>query len=293
MSTSTTNASPFSASPAGAGRLAGKVAFITGAARGQGRSHALRLAREGADIIAIDLCGPLPTVGYPLSTPDDLAKTVGLVEELDRRIVAAQADVRDLASLERAVADGVAELGRLDIVCANAGILSSGSLADLSEEAWREMIDINLSGVWRTCRAAIPHLIAGGRGGSIVLTSSVAGLKSYPNIAHYVSAKHGVTGLMRTLAVELAPHRIRVNSVHPTQVDTDMIQNDVMYRLFCPDSENPTREEFAAASRATGLLPVDWVEAIDVSNAVLFLASEDARYITGTALAIDAGALIS
>jgi (+)-trans-carveol dehydrogenase len=293
MSTSSTSDGTFSASPAGAGRLAGKVAFITGAARGQGRSHALRLAGEGADIIAIDLCGPLPSVGYPLSTPDDLATTVGLVEELDRRIVAAQADVRDLASLERALADGVAELGRLDIVCANAGILSSGSLADLTVEAWREMIDINLSGVWRTCRAAIPHLIAGGRGGSIVLTSSVAGLKSYPNIAHYVSAKHGVTGLMRTLAVELAPHRIRVNSVHPTQVDTDMIQNDVMYRLFCPDSKNPTRQEFAAASRATGLLPVDWVEAIDVSNAVLFLASDDARYITGTALAVDAGALVS
>jgi (+)-trans-carveol dehydrogenase len=292
VSTSTTSGSPASASPSGAGRLAGKVAFITGAARGQGRSHALRLAREGADIIAIDLCGPLPTVGYPLSTPEDLAMTVDLVEELDRRIVAAPADVRDLASLEQALAVGVAELGRLDIVCANAGILSSGSLADLTEEAWREMIDINLSGVWRTCRAAIPHLIAGGRGGSIVLTSSVAGLKSYPNIAHYVSAKHGVTGLMRTLAVELAPHRIRVNSVHPTQVDTGMIQNDVMYRLFCPDSENPTKEEFAAASRATGLLPVDWVEAIDVSNAVLFLASEDARYITGTALAIDAGALM-
>ena len=291
MSTSATSASTASASPSGAW-LAGKVAFITGAARGQGRSHALRLAREGADIIAIDLCGPLPTVGYPLSTPEDLAMTVDLVEELDRRIVAAPADVRDLASLEQALAVGVAELGRLDIVCANAGILSSGSLADLTEEAWREMIDINLSGVWRTCRAAIPYLIAGGRGGSIVLTSSVAGLKSYPNIAHYVSAKHGVTGLMRTLAVELAPHRIRVNSVHPTQVDTDMIQNDVMYRLFCPDSENPTKEEFAAASRATGLLPVDWVEAIDVSNAVLFLASEDARYITGTALAIDAGALM-
>ena len=277
---------------AGIGRLTGKVAFVTGAARGQGRSHALRLAREGADIIAIDLCGPIPTVDYPLSTSADLARTADLVEALDRRIVTAQADVRDLASLERAVADGVAEFGRLDIVCANAGILSSGSLDELSEAAWREMIDINLSGVWRTCKAAIPHIVAGGRGGSIILTSSVAGLKSYPNIAHYVSAKHGVTGLMRTLAVELAPHRIRVNSVHPTQVDTDMIQNEVMYRLFCPDSDNPTKEEFAAASRATGLLPVDWVEAIDVSNAVLFLASDEARYITGTALAIDAGALI-
>jgi (+)-trans-carveol dehydrogenase len=292
MTTSTASMSTASAS-SGAGRLAGKVAFITGAARGQGRSHALRLAQEGADIIAIDLCGPLPSVEYPLSTPEDLAATVELVEALDRRIVAVQADVRDLTSMERALADGVAELGRLDVVCANAGILSSGSLADLSEEAWREMIDINLSGVWRTCKVAIPHLIAGGRGGSMILTSSVAGLKSYPNIAHYVAAKHGVTGLMRTLAVELAPHRIRVNSVHPTQVDTDMIQNDVMYRLFCPESENPTKEEFAAASRATGLLPVDWVDTIDVSNAVLFLASDDARYITGTALAIDAGALIS
>ena len=279
-------------SQAGTRRLTGKVAFITGAARGQGRSHALRLASEGADIIAVDFCGPIPSVDYPLSTASDLARTAELVEALDRRIVAVQADVRDLASLERAVAAGVAELGSLDIVCANAGILSSGSLDELSEAAWRQMIDINLSGVWRTCKAAMPYIIAGGRGGSIILTSSVAGLKSYPNIAHYVAAKHGVTGLMRTLAVELASYRIRVNSVHPTQVDTDMIQNDVMYRLFCPDSDNPTREEFAAASRATGLLPVDWVEAIDVSNAVLFLASDDARYITGTALAIDAGALI-
>src|SRR5260370_12936961 len=275
------------------GRVAGKVAFITGAARGQGRSHAIRLAQEGADVIAVDLCGPLPTVQYPLSTADDLATTVRLVEALGRRIVASQADVRDFGSLELALAKGIAKLGSMDIVSANAGILSSGSLGELSETAWREMIDINLSGVWRTCKAAIPHLIAGGRGGSIILTSSVAGLKAYANIAHYVSAKHGVTGLMRTLAAELAPHRIRVNSLHPTQVDTNMIQNDVMYRLFCPELENPTREDFAAASRATGLLPVDWVEASDVSNALLFLASDEARYITGTALAIDAGALIT
>jgi (+)-trans-carveol dehydrogenase len=275
------------------GLLAGQVAVVTGAARGQGRSHAVALAKQGASIIALDACAPIATVPYPLSTKADLQATADQVDALGARVISGVVDVRDLAELEQFVAGAVAELGRLDIVCANAGILSSGSLADLTEEAWREMIDINLSGVWRTCRAAIPHLISGGRGGSIVLTSSVAGLKSYPNIAHYVSAKHGVTGLMRTLAVELAPHRIRVNSVHPTQVDTDMIQNDVMYRLFCPDSENPTKEEFAAASRATGLLPVDWVEAIDVSNAVLFLASDDARYITGTALAIDAGALIS
>jgi (+)-trans-carveol dehydrogenase len=275
------------------GRLAGKVAFITGAARGQGRSHAIRLAAEGADIIAVDRCGPLPTVAYPLASPADLAETVASVEALDRRIVARQADVRDLASLDRAVREGVAELGRLDIVAANAGILSSGSLAELSEQAWREMIDVNLSGVWRTCRVAIPHLIAGGRGGSIILTSSVAGLKSYPNMAHYVAAKHGVTGLARALATELAAYRIRVNSVHPTQVDTDMIQNSVMYRLFRPDLDHPGREDFAAASRATGLLPIDWVESADVSSALLFLASDEARYITGTALPVDAGALIA
>jgi (+)-trans-carveol dehydrogenase len=274
-----------------AGRVEGKVAFITGAARGQGRSHAIRLAQEGADIIAVDHCGDIDTVSYPMATPEDLAETVRQVEALDRRIVARQADVRDTDSLRAAVDEGVAELGRLDIVSANAGILSNGQSHELSEDTWGQMIDINLSGVWRTCKVAIPHLIAGGRGGSIVLTSSVAGLRSYSGVSHYVSAKHGVVGLMKTLAQELAPHSIRVNTVNPTQVDTDMIQNESMYHLFCPDIENPTREEFGAASAATILLPVDWVESIDVSNAVLFLASDEARYITGVALPIDAGAL--
>ncbi|HTF06894.1 MAG TPA: mycofactocin-coupled SDR family oxidoreductase, partial [Asanoa sp.] len=249
------------------------------------------LAAAGADIIAVDLCAQLATVDYPMSTPEDLAITVREVEALDRRIVARVADVRDTASLRAAVDAGVAELGRLDIVAANAGILSSGSLDQLDERAWREMVDVNLSGVWRTTKVAIPHILAGGRGGSIVLTSSVAGLKSYPNVAHYVAAKHGVVGLMRTLAVELAPHGIRVNTVNPTQVDTDMIQNDVMYRLFVPDEANPTKEQFAAASRATALLPVDWIESVDVSNALLFLASDAARYITGVALPVDAGAV--
>ncbi|GAA0257829.1 mycofactocin-coupled SDR family oxidoreductase [Cryptosporangium japonicum] len=273
-------------------KLAGKVAFITGAARGQGRSHAVTLAAEGADIIAVDLCAPLDTVGYPLATPEDLAETVRQVEALDRRIVARVADVRDTASLRAAVDEGVAELGRLDIVSANAGILSSGSTQELTEAAWREMIDINLSGVWRTCKVAIPHVIAGGRGGSLILTSSVAGLKSYPNVGHYVAAKHGVVGLARTLATELGPYGIRVNTVNPTQVDTDMIQNDVMYRLFVPDSLHPTREQFAAASRATGLLPVDWISSRDVSEVVLFLASDAARYVTGISLPVDAGATL-
>ncbi|MDT4934873.1 MAG: hypothetical protein QOK11_2765 [Pseudonocardiales bacterium] len=275
-----------------AGRVEGKVAFITGAARGQGRSHALRLAEEGADIIAVDLCEDIKSVDYPLASRADFDETVRRVEELGRRIVAREADVRDVESLRAAVDAGVAEFGRLDIVSANAGILSNGQSHELSEETWGDMIDINLSGVWRTCKVAIPHLIAGGRGGSIVLTSSVAGLRSYNGVSHYVSAKHGVVGLMKTLAQELAPHSIRVNTVNPTQVDTAMIQNESMYHLFCPDVENPTREDFGSASAATILLPIDWVESIDVSNAVLFLASHEARYITGVALPIDAGALI-
>jgi SDR family mycofactocin-dependent oxidoreductase len=227
-----------------------------------------------------------------MATAEDLAETVRQVEALDRRIVARQADVRDTGSLRAAVDAGVAELGRLDIVCANAGILSNGPSHELSEDTWGQMIDINLSGVWRTCKAAIPHLIAGGNGGSIVLTSSVAGLRSYSGVSHYVSAKHGVVGLMKTLAQELAPHRIRVNTVNPTQVDTPMIMNEPMYRLFCPDVDEPTREDFAPASQAMHLLPIPWVDPRDVSNAVLFLASDDARYITGTALPVDAGVLI-
>ena len=274
------------------GRVAGKVAFITGAARGQGRSHAVRLAEEGADIIAVDLCGDMANVPYPLATPGDLAETVRQVEALDRRIVARQADVRDQAALKSAVDDGVAEFGRLDIVCANAGVNQPTPAQDMDEEVWGDIVDVDLSGVWRTCKAAIPHLIAGRRGGSIVLTSSAAGLKGYANIAHYTAAKHGVVGLMKTLAQELAPHRVRVNTVNPTQVDTPMIMNEPMYKLFCPDVSEPTRDDFAPASQAMHLLPVPWVAPRDVSNAVLFLASDEARYITGTAVPVDAGVLI-
>lgn len=275
-----------------AGRVEGKVVLITGAARGQGRSHAIRLAEEGADVIAVDACADVDTVDYPMASADDLATTAKHVEALGRRVVTQQADVRDLAGLTAAVDRGVAELGHLDVVVANAGILSNGPAHELSEQAWQQMIDINLSGVWRTCRAAIPHLVAGGRGGSIILVSSVAGLRSYAGVAHYVAAKHGVVGLMKNLAQELAEHRIRVNTVNPTQVDTDMIQNDSMYRLFCPDVPEPTRQDFAAASAATILLPIDWVEPVDVSNAVLFLASDESRYITGVSLPVDGGALL-
>jgi (+)-trans-carveol dehydrogenase/(-)-trans-carveol dehydrogenase len=274
------------------GRVAGKVAFITGAARGQGRSHAIRLAQEGADIIAIDACEDMPGMPYAGATEADLAQTVKAVEALDRRIVASKADVRDYEGLKMALDDGVAQLGRLDIVSANAGIGSSPyPAADLAEQTWRDMIDVNLTGVWHTAKAAIPHLRAAG-GGAMVLTSSAAGLQAYANIAHYVSAKHGVVGLMRTLALELAPDFIRVNSIHPTQVDTPMIQNEATYRLFRPDLDHPTEADFEPASQAMNALPIPWVDPVDISNAVLFLASDEARYITGVALPVDAGTVI-
>jgi (+)-trans-carveol dehydrogenase len=274
-----------------AGRVAGKVAFITGAARGQGRSHAIRLAQEGADIIAVDLCAQIDTVPYGMATPADLEETVKAVEALDRRIVATQADVRDYGALNRPLGDGVAQLGRLDIVSANAGIFSMGTLAELTDQQWQDMIDVNLTGVWHAAKAAIPQLIEQGTGGSIVLTSSAAGLEGMPNIGHYVSAKHGVVGLMRTLALELAPHSIRVNSVHPTTVNTDMIQNQTTYRMFRPDLENPTAKDAEDAFTSINALPIPWVEPVDISNAVLFLASDEARYITGVTLPVDAGEL--
>ncbi len=275
-----------------AGRVEGKVAFITGAARGQGRSHAIRLAQEGADIIAIDLCAQVDSVPYPMSTPDDLAQTVREVEALDRRIVATQADVRDYGAVKAALDAGVAELGRLDIVAANAGISSVGRAEELPEQTWQDMIDTNLTGVWHAAKAAIPHLKAGGRGGSIIITSSAAGLMAMQNIGHYVTAKHGLVGLMRTLALELAPDSIRVNSLHPTTVNTAMIQNAPTYALFRPDLENPTAEDAAESLLTLNALPVKWVEPIDISNALLFLASDEARYITGVTLPIDAGCVI-
>jgi (+)-trans-carveol dehydrogenase/(-)-trans-carveol dehydrogenase len=275
------------------GRVAGKVAFITGAARGQGRSHAVRLAQEGADIVAVDICEDVPGIPYPGATEADLAETVKLVEALDRRIVAAKADVRDYTGLKAVLDDGVAQLGRLDIVSANAGIGTAPVPAwELDESVWQTMLDINLTGVWHTAKAAIPLLIEGGHGGSIILTSSAAGLQAYENIAHYVSAKHGVVGLMRTLALALAPHFIRVNSIHPTQVDTPMIQNEPTWRLFRPDLEHPTEADFAPASQAMNALPIPWVEPVDISNAVLYLASDESRYVTGVALPVDAGAVI-
>jgi (+)-trans-carveol dehydrogenase len=275
------------------GKLEGKVAFITGAARGQGRSHAVRLAQEGADIIAVDLCAQMGSVGYPMATEEDLAETVRQVEALDRRIVASVADVRDSAALKGAVDDGVAQLGRLDIVLANAGIATFAPVEDLTDDMWDEMIAVNLTGVFKTVRAAVPHIKAGGRGGAIVLTSSTAGIKGLANLAHYVAAKHGVVGLVKTMANEFAPDMIRVNSVHPTSVNTDMIHNEETYGLFRPDKPKSevTREEAGESFKTMNALPIEWVEPVDISNAILFLVSDDARYVTGVQLPVDAGSV--
>jgi SDR family mycofactocin-dependent oxidoreductase len=276
------------------GRLQGKVAFITGAARGQGRSHAVRLAEEGADIIAIDVCGPVSSnTQIEPATPEDLTETADLVKRLNRRIVAAEVDVRDYAALKSAVDSGVEQLGRLDVVCANAGIGNGGQTLDRTNEAdWTDMIDVNLSGVWKTVKAAVPHLISQGQGGSIILTSSVGGLKAYPHTGHYIAAKHGVVGLMRTFAVELGRHSIRVNSVHPTNVNTPLFMNEGTMKLFRPDLANPGKDDLAVAAQFMHVLPVGWVEPVDISNAVLFLASDEARFITGLTMTVDAGSML-
>jgi (+)-trans-carveol dehydrogenase len=276
------------------GRVEGKVAFITGAARGQGRAHAVRLAQEGADIIAIDICKKIDTVDViAASTPEDLAETADLVKGHNRRIVTAEVDVRDYDAMKAAVDSGVEQLGRLDIIVANAGIGNGGQTLDKTSEAdWTAMIDINLSGVWKTVKAGVPHILAGGRGGSIILTSSVGGLKAYPHCGHYVAAKHGVVGLMRTFAVELGAQNVRVNSVHPTNVNTPLFMNDDTMKLFRPDLENPGPDDMKVVGELMHTLPIGWVEPEDIANAVLFLASDESRYITGVTLPVDGGSCL-
>lgn len=272
------------------GRLAGKVALITGAARGIGRAQAVRFAQEGADIVALDVCGPVDTVITPHSTPADLDTTASLVSEAGGRVHTEIVDVRDLAGMQSAADRGVHRFGGLDVVCATAGVTSRGMAVDLDENAWRTMLDVNLTGVWHTCRATAPHLIERGAG-AMILTSSIAGLRGLVGVAHYTAAKHGVIGLMRSLANELAPHHVRVNCVNPTNVDTPMIHNDVVSSAFRPDLDRPpTRAEFAEAARPMNMLAVPWVDAVDVANAALFLASDEARYITAIVLPVDAGA---
>ncbi len=267
------------------GQLEGKVAFVTGAARGQGRSHAIRLAQEGADIIAVDICAQIDTVPYPMSTPDDLQETVRSVEALDRRIHAQEADVRDRAALQAAFDAGVAELGPVDIVLANAGIAPM-SMSPQPKE-WYDVIDVNLTGVYNTVEVTTPSMIERGRGGAIVLTSSTAGLAGIggntPGGLGYTAAKHGVVGLMRSYANYLAPHSIRVNTVHPTGVNTPMVVNDVMQEFLQNDP--------AMGQALANALPVEMVEPVDISNAILWLVSDAARYVTGVTLPVDAGFL--
>jgi SDR family mycofactocin-dependent oxidoreductase len=273
--------------------MEGKVAFVTGAARGQGRSHAVRLAQEGADVIAVDICRGFDASPADGATPEDLDVTAGMIKDAGSRVVTAEVDVRDSAALQAAVDSGVEQLGRLDVIVANAGIgTTAGKLHKTDEALWQEMIDVNLSGVWKSVKAGVPHILNGGRGGSIVLTSSVAGNKAYPHMGHYVAAKHGVIGLMRSFAVELGHKMIRVNAVLPTHVNTPLLMNEKTYRAFRPELDNPGPDDLAPVCQTFHVLPIPWVTPEDISNAVLFLASDEARYITGVALPVDAGSCL-
>jgi (+)-trans-carveol dehydrogenase len=274
------------------GRVDGKVAFITGAGRGQGRSHAIKLAREGANIIAVDLCAPVAGAPYDMATREDLDETVRLVEEAGGKIVARIADVRDLDALRAVVDEGVQPFGRLDIILANAGVVTYGNVYEMDEDRWQEMIDINLTGVWKTVRAGVQHIIDGGNGGSIVLTSSTAGMFAYDSIGHYVTAKHGLVGLTKSLAKELGPHNIRVNSIHPSNVKTPMLNNPGTRKMFRPDLDDPQLDDVVEAFASVHILNTPWLEPEDVSNLVLFLVSDDSRFVTGAQYVADAGMLI-
>lgn len=267
------------------GKLEGRVAFITGAARGQGRSHAIRLAEEGADIIGIDICDQIESVPYPMASLDDLAETAHAVEAIGRRIVALRADVRDFDGLQAAFNEGISKLGPVTIVLANAGIAPM-TVRPVRQE-WQDVLDVNLTGTYNTLEASVPSMIDSGRGGSIVLTSSTAGLSGLgshtPGGLGYNAAKHGMVGLMRAYANYLGPHSIRVNTVHPTALPTPMVMNEAM-------------QEYIESAQNLGasfghLLPVEMVEAIDISNAIAWLVSDEARYVTGVTLPVDAGFL--
>lgn len=266
------------------GRLDGKVAFVTGAARGQGRAHSVRLASEGADIIAVDICSGFATVPLKASTPEDLEQTVGLVQKEGRRIVASQTDVRDLPGLQAAFDAGLDQLGRIDVVVANAAILNWAWSWEMTSEQWQEVIDVNLTGVFNTAKVAIPAMIRQGQGGSIIITSSIAGLFGQSFTASYTAAKHGVVGLARCLANELGEHSIRVNTVHPIGVDTEMMKVPGLMEMIGSRAET-LGPMFMSA------LPVDRLQPEDVADLVAFLASDESKYMTGGQLRIDAGKL--
>lgn len=264
------------------GRLSGKVALITGAARGQGRAEAVRLAAEGADIIAIDIAGPITEyVKYKPATSDDLKQTARLVEDQDRRVAAYEADVRDYTALKQAVDAGIAELGRLDVVVANAGICNFGRVWELELDQWQSLIDTNLTGVFHTIKATVPTLIEGGRGGSVIITSSVAGLKGLPFLGHYAAAKHGITGLAKTLANELGEYDIRVNTIHPHGVRTGMGGDESLTETLAGGG--------TLGAMFIPALPYEMVEPEDIANMVAFLASDEGKFITGSQMRVDLG----
>jgi (+)-trans-carveol dehydrogenase len=274
------------------GQLDGKVAFLTGAAGGMGRAHALRMAEEGAALVALDIGRQLEVVPYEMPQADRLAETVALVEERGGRGLAVTADIRDTDALARAVDEGVDAFGRLDVVVANAGIWSlGGDLWEIPEDRFLEMIDINLTSQWRTAKVAIPRMLELGHGGSIIFIASTNGVRAVPGNGHYTAAKHGVLGLMKTFDQELGARGIRVNAVLPTGVNTGMLINDQMFKLFRPDLENPGYDDAVEGLRGLNLIPVPTVEPEDVSDAVVWLASEQSRMLTGAAIPVDAGNL--
>ena len=268
----------------------GRTALVTGAARGQGRSHAIRLAQEGADVVLLDVCRDLDSPAYPGATESELADTVKAVEHAGKTAFARIVDVRDYQELQRHIDDAVGALGPIDIVSVNAGIFPAAAKSwELDPAQWREVIDINLTGAFNTARAVVPQMLQAGNGGSIVFTSSAVGIKPIQNFSDYVASKAGVIGLMKTMALELGPHKIRVNAVCPTIVGTDMIWNDRLYELFRPDLDHPGLADVEPLFRANTALDIPWVEPADVSEAIVWLASDAARYITGVVLPVDAG----
>ncbi|MCO5317746.1 MAG: mycofactocin-coupled SDR family oxidoreductase [Microthrixaceae bacterium] len=273
-------------------RFEDKVVFISGAARGQGRSHAVGFAREGARIIGVDICSDLEHAPYPGATEEDLAETVRQVESVGGAMHAEVADVRDYAATRSALRSGVERYGRLDAILANAGSYAPMPVQYVDTDSWDETVAVNLTGVFHTVKAGVRTMVEQDEGGAVVITSSTAGLKGFYGAPAYNAAKHGLVGLMRSLALELAPNRIRVNSVHPTSVRTPMIINDVFPQLVRMDLENPTVDDAADFLAPQQAIDVPWIDPEDITNAMLWLCSDEARYVTGVALPIDAGALL-
>jgi SDR family mycofactocin-dependent oxidoreductase len=275
------------------GTLDGRVAFVTGAARGQGRAHAARLAAEGADIIAIDICRPISdTITYPAATSEDLAETVRLVEAAGRKVLAREVDIRDLAALQQVVADGIEQFGRLDVVVANAGVLSWGRMFEMSEEQWDTVIDVNLNGTWRTVRAAVPAMIEAGNGGSIIVVSSSAGTKATPGNGHYSASKHGLVAITNALAIEVGEFGIRVNSIHPYSIDTPMVEPEAMMEIFGKypaflHSFKPMPYHPVNHDGKKGLK--EFMTPEEVSDVVAWLASDGSATISGSQIAVDRG----